>query len=150
MHEGRLDQGTAVSSFVVCVRCWYKCGVNLASDLLLLFFCEAAHAEFPPPPHPPQYLLGICVTGALGPYFHRCQSLTLLKLFGQVMHILLIKIALIFPICRFTLFRPCKFGIVLKLSIVRVVQGWPVWSPAGQMLYPFQNPSHHLTFQAAY
>ena len=33
------------------------------------------------------------------PYFHTCQSPTLLNCFGQVMHILGIKIALIFPIC---------------------------------------------------
>ena len=79
------------------------------------------------PSHPPQYLLGICVTGALGPYFHMCQSLTLLNCFGQVMYILGIKIALKFPLYTSlfpgSLFRPWKFGIVLKLSIVWIVQG---------------------------
>ena len=34
---------------------------------------------------------------SLGPYFHTCQSPTLLNCFGQVMHILGIEIALIFP-----------------------------------------------------
>ena len=62
-----------------------------------------------------------------GLYFHMCESPTLLNCFGQVMHILGIKIALIFPICTsvfsVSLFRPYKFGIVLKLTIVRVVQG---------------------------
>ena len=46
MHEGRLDQRTAVSSLDVCVRCWYKCGVNLASDLLLPFFAELYTQNF--------------------------------------------------------------------------------------------------------
>ena len=69
--------------------------------------------------------------GLWGPYFHMCQSPTLLNCFGQVMHIWGIKIALlgisslhlVFP---GSLFRPCKSGIVLKLSIVRFVQGCPV------------------------
>ena len=61
------------------MRALLVCGVNLASDLLLPFFAELYLQNFPS--HPPQYLLGICVTGALGPYFHRCQSPTLLKLF---------------------------------------------------------------------
>ena len=46
MHEGRLDQGTAVSSLGVCVRRWYKCGVNLASELLLPFFAELYTQKF--------------------------------------------------------------------------------------------------------
>ena len=90
---------TAVSSFGVCVCRWYKFGVNLVSDLFAADFAELSqcmHTDFPS--HPPQYLLGICVTGALGPYFHKCQSPTLLNCFGQVMHILGIKIALIFSI----------------------------------------------------
>ena len=39
------------------------------------------------------------MTGALGLYFHTCQSLTLPNCFGQVMHTLGMKIALIFPLC---------------------------------------------------
>ena len=48
MHEGRLDQGTAGSSLGVCVRRWYKCGVNLASNLLLPFFAELDTQNFTP------------------------------------------------------------------------------------------------------
>ena len=118
-------KGTSVSSFGVWVCRWFKIGVNLASDLFAAEFAELCMQKFPS--HPPQYLLGIYVTGTLGLYCHTCQSPTLLNCFGQVMHILGIKIALIFPICTsgfpVSLFRPCKFGIVLKLSIVRVVQG---------------------------
>ena len=50
---------------------------------------------------------------SLGPVFHTCQSPTLRNCLGQVIHILGIKIALIFPLCTsvFTgsLFRPWKF-----------------------------------------
>ena len=114
-------KGTAASSFCVCVCRWYKLGVNLATD-----FAGQCMQNFPS--HPPQYLFGICVTSALVPSFHTCQSPTSLNCFGQVMHILGIKITFIFPSCTsvfpVSLFRPCKFGIVPKLS-------------------------HHLTFQAA-
>ena len=90
-------KGTAVSSLGVCMCHWYKIGVNLESELFATEFAELCMQSFPS--HPPQYLLGICVTGALGPYFHVCQSPTLLNCFGQVMHILGIEIALIFRIC---------------------------------------------------
>ena len=48
-----------------------------------------------------------------------------------------------------SLVQTLEFGIVLKLSIVWIVQGWPVWLRAVEMLYPFQNFSHYLTFRAA-
>ena len=48
MHEGWLDQATAVSSLGICMRRWYKCGVNLASDLLLPFFAVLYMQNFAP------------------------------------------------------------------------------------------------------
>ena len=119
------------------------------TSLQLTLLNSACKISLPPSTIPIGYLCDKCI----GPVFSYVSSATLLDCFGQVMHILGIKIALIFPICTsvfpVSLFRPYKVGIVLKFSIVRVVQGWPVWSPAGEMLYPFQNPSHHLTFRAA-
>ena len=95
--EPAIKAGTAVSSFGVCMFRWYKFGVNLAADLVAAVFAELCMQNFPS--RPPRYLLDICVADALDPYFHTCQSPTLLNCFGQVMHILVIKIALIFPIC---------------------------------------------------
>ena len=89
-------KGTTVSSFGVCVCRWYKFSVSLASDLYAAVLLDDACKNFPS--HPSQYLLSICVTGTLGPYFHTCQSPSLLNCFGQVVHILGNKIALVFPL----------------------------------------------------
>ena len=110
-------KGTAVSSFGVCMCHWYRFGVNFASDIFPADFTGQCMQNFPS--HPPQYLFGICVTDALGPYFH--VSITdFTKLFwsGDAYFDLFSICTSVFPV---SLFR--KFGIVLKLLIVRVVQG---------------------------
>ena len=62
-----------------------------------------------------------------GPYFHTCQSPTLLNCFGQVMHNLGNRVALIFSSLDFiipqSLLQTLKFGIVWTLAILRIVQG---------------------------
>ena len=45
-----------------------------------------------------------------------------------------------------SLIQTLEFGIVLRFSSVRLGQEWLVWSGAGELLYPFQNSLHHLTF----
>ena len=54
-----------------------------------------------------------------GPYFHMCQSLTLLNCFGQVMYNLGNRV---FGIPQFFV-QTLEFGIVLMLAIVWIVQG---------------------------
>ena len=86
-----------------------------------------------------------------GPYFHICQSPNLLNCFGQVMHVLGIKIALIFPICT----------SVLPVFLVQSLEVWH--SPEAfdcegcsaltgliACWGDVQSSSHHLTFRAAY
>ena len=76
--------------------------------LLLLQACKTTDGYFSLPPStiPVRYLCDRCIE----PIFHSCQSLTLPNCFGQVMHILGNKIALIFPlwtsISPSPLFRP--------------------------------------------
>ena len=88
-----------------------------------------------------------------GPYFHTCQSPTLQNCFGQVMHNLGNRGALIFSSLDFSipqsLVQTLEFGIVFTLAIVRIFQGWLVWSGAGGMLYPFPIPYFTWTFRAA-
>ena len=73
--------------------------------------------------------LGIsgCTYCLWGPYFHTCQSPTSQNCFGQVMHNLGNRVALIFSSLDFSipqsLVQTLGFGIVLMLAIVRIVQG---------------------------
>ena len=62
-----------------------------------------------------------------GPYFHTCQSPTLQNCFGQVMHNLGNRVALIFSSLDFSipqsLVQTLEFGIVLTLVILWIVLG---------------------------
>ena len=90
------------------------------------FLLNAAYRKiFPPTLH--NTMSNICVTGALGPYFHTCQSPTLQNCFGEVIHNLGNRVALIFFFLDFSipqsLVQTLEFGIVLTLVFLRIVQG---------------------------
>ena len=99
-----------------------KIGVIFASDLFAADLRDAAYRKFSP-----NTMLGICVTGALGLYFHTCQSPTLLNCFGQVMHNLRNRVALTFFSFDFSipqsLVQTLESGIVFTLAIVGIAQG---------------------------
>ena len=108
----------------------YACAVGIKSVSALhhtsfAALLNAAYRKFPS--HPPQYHIRYLYDRCIGQVFHTCQSPTLQNCFGQVMHNLGNRVAVIFSSLDFSipqsLVQTLEFGIVLTLVIVRIVQG---------------------------
>ena len=78
------------------------------SDLFAADLLDAAYRKFSLPPS-----LGYLCDRCIGPYFHTCQSPTLLYCFGQVMHNLGNRVALIFSSLDFSI--PQSLGVWYSL-----------------------------------
>ena len=98
----------------------FQLSVHQISIAAFMLLYTAYRKIFPHTLH--NTMSGICVTGALGPYFHTCQSPTLQNCFGKVMHNLGNSVALIFSSLDFSipqsLVQTLEFGILLTLVIL--------------------------------